>query len=135
MRFLNKKMVVVINRMATELTGGTSTSSTNIRAGQSLSFVDGIFHNSLFGQTLYPDIFHRAAAYMFFVIKNHTFNDGNKRTGLACAVTFLQWNNIQIRPFDENIVFDFVTSIAAGQNKPDKAIPEIADWFANMAVR
>jgi death-on-curing protein len=76
----------------------------------------------------------QAGAYMFYIIKNHVFMDGNKRTGLASAVTFLQWNNIMIAPFDEDEVFDFVVDVAAGPNDPEISIPRIAAWFENMAI-
>lgn len=33
------------------------------------------------------------AAYFFYIIKNHPFVDGNKRTGLLTAITFLEINN------------------------------------------
>ncbi|MGN6450185.1 MAG: type II toxin-antitoxin system death-on-curing family toxin, partial [Brucella intermedia] len=36
-----------------------------------------------------PDIFDLAAAYLFGILKNHPFVDGNKRTGLAAADLFL----------------------------------------------
>jgi death-on-curing protein len=45
-------------------------------------------------QELYPDIFEKAAALMESLINNHPFVDGNKRTGIACAVLFLKQNGI-----------------------------------------
>ena len=49
---------------------------------------------TMFGQYLYKDIFEMAAAYFFHIIKNHPFVDGNKRTGLVVAITFLERNEI-----------------------------------------
>ena len=43
---------------------------------------------------LYPDLFEKAAALMESMINNHPFVDGNKRTGIACAVLFLQQNGV-----------------------------------------
>ena len=37
-----------------------------------------------------------AAAYMFHIIKNHPFVDGNKRTGIVSGLTFLKINEIHI---------------------------------------
>jgi death on curing protein len=37
-------------------------------------------------------VFNLAASYAFHVAKNHGFNEGNKRTGAACAVVFLRVN-------------------------------------------
>ena len=46
------------------------------------------------GQELYPDIFEKATVLMESLINNHPFVDGNKRTGIACAVLFLQQNGV-----------------------------------------
>jgi death on curing protein len=134
MRYVNKRMVVAINRMAVELAGGALASSSNVRPGASLGFVETIYHNTVFGEPVYPDIFHQAGAYMFHVIKNHVFLDGNKRTGLAAAITFLEWNDVQIAPFDPDSVFDFVVEVAAGENEPATVIPRIAQWLRRMSL-
>lgn len=134
-RYVNKRMIVVINRMCTEMTGGFSASRTNLRPGASLGFVERIFYNDMFGQPLYVDIYEQAAAYLFHVIKDHVFVDGNKRTGLASAVTFLQMNQVAFAPFDEDAVFDFVISVAAGPNDPGIQVPRIAAWFREMSVQ
>lgn len=49
------------------------------------------------GEYLHADLFEMAAAYAFHIIKNHPFVDGNKRTGLASALVFLELNQIAIR--------------------------------------
>jgi death on curing protein len=127
-------MLIVINRLVTIYSGGSGFSETNIRSGQSLAFVDRIYSNTVFGKPIYPDIYHQAAAYMFYVIKNHVFNDGNKRTGLASAITFLKWNDIVFSPFDEDKVFDFVVDISGGPNEPGSVIPRIATWLKEMSL-
>ena len=38
--------------------------------------------NSYFGFELYPSVEEKAVAYLYFLIKDHAFTDGNKRT--AC---------------------------------------------------
>jgi death-on-curing protein len=135
MKFLNKRMLLVINRMSIDLAGGSSNAVNNVRPGMNLGFVEQIFHNSVFGQPLYPDIFHQAAAYMFHIIKNHAFIDGNKRTGLAAAITFLGINGHVFAPFDEDAVFAFVINVAAGANDPDSVIPAIATWLKELCLR
>lgn len=45
-------------------------------------------------QELYLDVFEKAAALMESLINNHPFVDGNKRTGIVCAVLFLQQNGV-----------------------------------------
>ena len=46
------------------------------------------------GERLHRDIYEMAAAYAFHLCRNHPFIDGNKRTGLACALVFLELNGI-----------------------------------------
>jgi len=42
------------------------------------------------------DVFGIAAAYAVAIARGHVFNDGNKRTGLACALTYLEMEGISI---------------------------------------
>ena len=51
-----------------------------------------------------PDIFDLAAAYLFGVLKNHPFVDGNKRTGLAAADLFLYFNGFSLEAVQEDII-------------------------------
>jgi death-on-curing protein len=48
------------------------------------------------GEFVHPDLFAMAAAYLFHVVQNHAFIDGNKRTGLLAALVFLDVNGISI---------------------------------------
>jgi len=55
--------------------------------------LDGIFgavFQSVFGQDAYPSIEEKAAHLLYFIIKNHPFNDGNKRCGAFSFVWLLQ---------------------------------------------
>ena len=42
------------------------------------------------GQQLYPTVEEKAAHLLYFVVKNHPFVDGNKRSGAYAFVWFLQ---------------------------------------------
>src|SRR6056297_1558685 len=134
MNYLSKKTIVVINRISTDIAGGINVGKSNLRLGQSLGFVHGIYHNSVFGQPIYPDIFHMAGGYLFYIIKNHPFTDGNKRTGLASAVMFLEQNEISLSEFEEDEAFQFIMAVAAGRNDPKSEIPHIAGWLKSMAL-
>ena len=53
----------------------------------------GIFANifqSVFGEDAYPSIEEKAAHLLYFVVKNHPFNDGNKRSGAFAFIWLLQ---------------------------------------------
>lgn len=44
------------------------------------------------GQPLVKDLVEIAAAYLFYLCRNHPFNDGNKRAALAACLVFLEAN-------------------------------------------
>ena len=44
------------------------------------------------GEALIKDVVDIAAAYLFYLCRNHPFNDGNKRTALATCLVFLEAN-------------------------------------------
>lgn len=45
---------------------------------------------------LHSDLFEMAAAYLFHIVRNHPFIDGNKRTGAMAAYTFLKLNRVNL---------------------------------------
>jgi len=44
-----------------------------------------------------------AAAYLFHIIRNHPFVDGNKRTGAVAAVVFLLLNHKELHATEESL--------------------------------
>ena len=46
------------------------------------------------GQNLYPSIEEKAANLLYFIVKNHSFTDGNKRIAAGLFIYFLDLNNI-----------------------------------------
>lgn len=74
----------------------------------------GIFGNleqSVFGEPAYPTIENKAAHLLYFVVKNHPFSDGNKRSGAFLFVDFLHLNNRLLIDSGEAIIND--TGLAA----------------------
>jgi len=49
---------------------------------------------TMMGQPLITDAIEIAAAYLFYICRNHAFIDGNKRTALASCLVFLQSNDL-----------------------------------------
>ncbi|HLC07641.1 MAG TPA: type II toxin-antitoxin system death-on-curing family toxin [Candidatus Babeliales bacterium] len=79
---------------------------------------------------LHPDIYHMASSYMYAIIKNHPFLDGNKRTGLIVAILFLAYNDIFIDAQDDEL-FDLTVSMA--QSKITES--EAAIFFKQKSVK
>jgi death-on-curing protein len=57
-----------------------------------------------------------AAAYLFHLVQNHPFIDGNKRVGAAVANVFLFINDIRFAP-DEDEYTDLVLAVTTGEVK------------------
>jgi death-on-curing protein len=51
----------------------------------------------MFGAELYPDVYSKAAALAYFIIKNHPFVSGNDGTALMAMIRFLQINGLELR--------------------------------------
>jgi death on curing protein len=58
-------------------------------------------------------VFELAASYAFGLVKNHPVIDGNKRTGLATAVLFLELNRQRFQASEADSVIQTL-ALAAG---------------------
>ena len=65
------------------------------------------------GEFLHTDIFEMAAAYLFHIVQNHPFVDGNKRAGAAAAIVFLDINDVEVEA-DEDGLVDLTLRVATG---------------------
>lgn len=61
-----------------------------------------------------PSIHELAAAYIFGLARNHAFVDGNKRTAIVAAGTFLAINGYMLNA-DQGTLYAFVMGVAAGE--------------------
>jgi death-on-curing protein len=50
---------------------------------------------SVAGESPFRDLVEIAAAYLFYLCRNHPFVDGNKRTAMAAAIVFLRLNGVE----------------------------------------
>ncbi|WP_295806214.1 type II toxin-antitoxin system death-on-curing family toxin [uncultured Nitratireductor sp.] len=77
--------------------------------------LDSALHRPLQKQAYQePDLCALAAAYLFGIVKNHPFIDGNKRTGLAAADLFLYFNGLSMEA-EQEAVIQLVLMVAAGE--------------------
>ncbi len=61
--------------------------------GDGLVALLGNLDQSVFGEPAYPSVEAKAAHLLYFVIKNHPFADGNKRSGAFLFIDFLHRND------------------------------------------
>jgi death-on-curing protein len=80
------------------------------------------------GRFLHADLAEMAAAYLFHIVQNHPFFDGNKRVAMVAAIVFLELNGLT---FDapEDQFEELMLNVARGQ--ADKS--SIAEFFSQYA--
>ena len=57
------------------------------------------------------DLFDIAASYAFHIAEAQSYLDGNKRTGVAAALTFLKGNDVGLN-LDDAVIYDAMIAIA-----------------------
>ena len=87
-------------------------------------------YQSFDGNDLYPGAVEKAAMLCFFLVKNHPFLDGNKRTGFVTMTTVLRMEGCRLA--GEDLFWEeFVVRLADGQLTRD----EFVDTVASAVVR
>lgn len=66
------------------------------------------------GTFLHETVLEMAAAYLYSICRNHPFIDGNKRTAVSVALTFLDMNGIEIDA-NEDSFYELVIGVAEGR--------------------
>lgn len=74
--------------------------------GDGLAALLGNLDQSIFGEPAYPSVEAKAAHLLYFVIKNHPFADGNKRSGAFLFVEFLHRNGRLLGPDGQPVIND-----------------------------
>ncbi len=64
------------------------------------------------GEFLHQDLFEMAAALLVSLVGNHPFVDGNKRTGLAAMLMFLELNEYSVD--ESHALVDITLAVASG---------------------
>jgi death-on-curing protein len=87
--------------------------SAGVRSVHLLHSAIGQVEQSVFGEDAYPTIPEKAAAYAFFLARNHPFVDGNKRTAAVAMLVFLELNGFDFVE-DQDGIADMFERLAAG---------------------
>ena len=74
--------------------------------GDKFKAILGNIRQTFGGQELYPSIEEKAAHLLYFIIKDHPFADGNKRTGSFLFIYFLDKNDYLYRDSGEKKIND-----------------------------
>jgi death-on-curing protein len=117
MRFITLDEAIIFHNMLIDIFGG-------MHGTRDLGLLNSALnqpHISFEGKPFYADYASIAAVYMFHVVKNHPFIDGNKRTGALLALVFLRYNNcaFQLTLTD---LYDLALKVAASDITKDDLI-------------
>jgi death-on-curing protein len=124
-RFLGLERVLRLHRILINEYGGSHGVRDLGLLGSAIAQPSTMFGNAY----LHSDLFEMAAAYLYHVVQNHPFIDGNKRVGSATAIIFLELNGIEIEA-DEDGLVDISIAVASGTAYK----PEIAEFFRSRVV-
>lgn len=83
------------------------------------------------GEPVYTDIAEVAAAYLFFLCRNHPFVDGNKRAAMGSCIVFLRLNGIEPNPDGpgwEELTLDVAASKLNREQATERLRALIPEW-------
>ncbi|MCH8518239.1 virulence RhuM family protein [Candidatus Gracilibacteria bacterium] len=97
-----------------------------LREERGLEGIFGNIYQTFGGQDLYPSLEEKAAHLLYFIIKDHPFTDGNKRSGAFLFILFLAKNNILFDSEGNRKINDralvAITLLIAESNPKDKEL-------------
>jgi death-on-curing protein len=118
--FLTLDEVITIHRDQVERYGG----SQGVRDWGLLKSAVAMPAAAYGGQYLHTDLCEMAAAYLFHIVQNHPFIDGNKRVGAVAADVFLALNDVRFGAKEDDYA-DLVLSVARGETNKST----VAEFF------
>ena len=108
--FLTFAEIIEIHDYQIEHFGG----SDGLRSVELLKSAIGMPSSTFSGEYLHSSIPEMAAAYLFHLVENHPFLDGNKRVGAMASLVFLDLNGYEFDATYEEFT-DLVMRVASGK--------------------
>lgn len=113
-----------LGRLKTDLVHrGEATDLFARERGDGLPALLGNLDQSVFGEPAYPSVEAKAAHLLYFVIKNHPFADGNKRSGAFLFVDFLARNGRLLGADGQPVINDIglaALALLVAESAPDQ---------------
>lgn len=128
--YLDEDDVKDIHEHQLSLFGGAS----GIRNPDGLESAVGQPQMTYAGEDLYPDEFTKAAILGFCIAESQVFVDGNKRTGLVAALTFLKINGHDVPPADDRL-YEAMIAIAKKEMSKDEFAELLRDLVCEFNAR
>ncbi len=121
--FLSFAEVLEIHQNQIMLYGGEP----GIRDVELLKSAIGMPMATYAGEFLHSDIYEMAAAYLYHLVQNHPFIDGNKRVGAVAALVFLALNGYDFQAPEDDFA-EMVLSVASGTFSKAEISVYIMKW-------
>lgn len=106
-----------------------------LERNQGLKEIIGTIYQSFDGKDLYPTIEEKAANFLYLIIKNHVFIDGNKRIAATLFIYFLEFYNILYienkQVIDNNTLVAITLLIAESNPKEKNILTDLVMNFLN----
>lgn len=107
-----------------------------LERNKGLKSIIGAIYQSFDGKDLYQSIEEKAANFLYLIVKNHTFIDGNKRIGATLFIYFLDFYNILYKDgkqvIDNNTLVAITILIAQSNPKEKNIIIDLLLNFLTM---
>lgn len=126
MKYLSVKDVLLLHNMAIDAAGG----SHGLRDLGLLESAVARPQASFGGEDLYPEMFPKVGALVHGLLRNHPFVDGNKRTSMFSAMTFLELNGYKFEAQQKEVV-----NFALKVENEKLSVEEIAKWLKEHAKK
>lgn len=125
-KFLTLEQVLALHKLQIGQFGG----SPGVKSEDLLLSALGQPESGIGDEYFHKDLYEMAAAYLFHLVKNHAFNDGNKRIAALTAAVFFQVNDLMVIADEddfEKLVLDAAQSLISKE--------QIADFFRKNTAK
>ena len=121
--FLTLEKVLELHQDQLNVYGGSS----GIRDMGLLQSAVAMPQASFGGEYLHEDLFAMAAAYLYHLVQNHPFVDGNKRIGLLAMLAFLKNEQFEV-DVPEDILYNFIIDISTSKADYDNIVTRLKEF-------
>jgi death-on-curing protein len=123
--FVPKDVVIAIHDEQIRLYGGAS----GVLNPAALDAAIHMPEQTHGGEYLHSTIYEMAAAYAYYLVLDHAFVEGNKRTARMTMVTFLELNGLEITVSEDETLEVMMSIENKTMNKQ-----QVAEWLENVTV-
>ncbi len=130
MIYPNRVQIISLNYQIINSTKGLFVPPNNLINSNSLEWVLNTIQYPLYG--MYTTLEEKASLMAWTIIRDHVFNDGNKRTGMVALETFIKMNGKTLFLTD-NEIKDIALYVAEPNNKRTSK-DDLTNWIKEHEI-